>query len=145
MPVIFVNTDNSDLANKLYKGAKAGKSAATAEGRMQKVVKKIIDKAGDFTTTKTAKAKGYSIWLEVSKVEIAGRQTKCSLTGSIVRYPKSVTYKGEKGDYLVSTSMIGNARADGISEGALLDCIEAIAEDLVTKSVPIMRADISKW
>jgi hypothetical protein len=36
--------------------------------------------------------------------------------------------------------MTGNAMADGTSEAALLDCVEAVAESLVTKSVPIMRS-----
>lgn len=144
MSLIFVDTDNSDLKNKLYNAAKAGKSAAAAERKMQQVVIRTIDKAAGFTTTKQDKAKGYRIRLEVSKVEIAGHKTKCSLSGSIVRYPPTVTKKGDRGEEMVSTSMIGNATADGTSEGSLLDCIEAIAESLVPKSIPIMRADYVK-
>jgi hypothetical protein len=64
---------------------------------MQKVVKRVIDKAPGFTTTEFDKAKGYAIRLMVSQVEIARHQTKCSRSGSIVRYPPSVTMKGEKG------------------------------------------------
>ncbi len=144
MSMIFVDTDNSDPKDKLYNAVKAGKSAATAEKKMQEVVKRTIDKAVGFTTTKSDKAKGYRIRLEVSRVEIAGRMTKCSLSGSIVRYPPTATRKGDKGEEMVSTSMTGNATADGTSEGSLLDCIEAIAENLVPKSVPIMRADFVK-
>jgi hypothetical protein len=143
-PQIFVDTDNSDPRNKLFNGGKTGKSASNAEEKMQKVVKRIIDKAPGFTTTKFDKAKGYAIRLMVSQVEIARHQTKCSLSGSIVRYPPSVTMKGEKGDEMVSTSMTGNASADGNSEDSLLDCVESIAESLVTKSVPIMRRDYAK-
>jgi hypothetical protein len=45
---------------------------------------------------------------------------------------------------MVSTSMSGGATADGTSEASLLDAIEAVAESLVTKSIPIMRADYLK-
>lgn len=87
MPSIFVGTDNSDPKDKLYNGLKAGQSAAKAEGKMQAVMKRIIDKAAGFTTTKFDNAKGYVISLEISKLEVANHQTKCSLSGSIVRYP----------------------------------------------------------
>ncbi len=125
MSLIFVDTDK-----KLYSGAKAGKSQAKAEAKMQEVVKRIIDKTSGFTTTKSDNAKGYTIMLGVSKVEIAGNKTKCSLTGEIRGYP---------GGHMISTSMNGNGAIDGTSEGSLLDCVESVAEALVTKSVPIMR------
>jgi hypothetical protein len=144
MPDIFVDTDNSDAGDKLFTAAKAGKSASKAEEKMQKVVKRIIDKTPGFTTTKSDKAKGYAIRLKVSQVQVAAHKTKCSLSGSIVRYPPSVTKKGEKGDEMVSTSMTGSATADGASEASLLDCVEAVAESLVTKSVPVMRMDFAK-
>jgi hypothetical protein len=144
MPLIFVDTSNTDPKRKLFNGLKAGNSAAKAEEKMQKAVKRIIDKAAGFTTTKAENAKGYAIRLTVSKVEAAAHQTKCSLSGSIVRYPPAVTMKGDKGEEMVSTSMTGNGTVDGTSEGAVLDCIEAIAEELATKSVPIMRTDFVK-
>lgn len=144
MPLIFVETSNTDPRQKLFNGLKAGASAAKAEEKMQKVVKKIIDKAGGFTTNKSENAKGYALRLTVAKVEVGAHQTKCSLSGSIVRYPPTVTKKGDKGEEMVSTSMTGNGTVDGTSEGAILDCIEAIAEDLVLKSVPIMRTDYVK-
>lgn len=144
MPPIFVDTNNSDPNKKLYKGANAGKSAATAEAKMQAVVKKIIDKAAGFTTTKFDKAKGYALRLEVSKVDTAGHKTSCTLSGSIVRYPPTVTMNRGMGEEMVTTSMSSGATADGVSEGSLLDAIEAIAENLATKSIPIMRADFLK-
>lgn len=144
MPPIFVDTDNSDPSKKLYKGLNAGKSAATAEAKMQAVVKRIVDKAAGFTTTKFDKAKGYALRLEVSKVDTAGHRTSCTLSGSIVRYPPTVTMKRGTGEEMVTTNMSSGATADGTSEGSLLDAIEAIAENLVTKSVPIMRADYLK-
>jgi len=135
---IFVDTDI-----KLYKGSKAGNSAPAAAGKMQKVVKGIIDKAAGFTTKKTDPVKGYKIRLEVSKVVQISGKTQCSLSGSIVRY--SADSNGEEKEEMLSTGMNGNATADGISDASLLDCIEAIAENLASKSVPIMRADIVKW
>jgi len=144
MPLIFVDTDNSNPKNKLFNGAKAGNSAVRAEEKMQKVVKRIIDKANGFTTTKDEKAKGYAIRLSVSKVEVKAGSTKCSLSGSIVRFPPTAAKGGAKGDEMVSTSMTGNATATGTSADSLLDCVEAIAEELVTKSVPIMTNDFTK-
>ncbi|HWB41410.1 MAG TPA: hypothetical protein VG500_09135 [Gemmatimonadales bacterium] len=144
MATIFVDTDNSNAANKLYKGALAGQAAAKAEGKMQAVVKRIVDKSAGFTTTKFEKAKGYAIRLAVSKVDTANHKTSCSLSGSIVRYPPTVTMSRGAGEEMVSTSMTGSATADGTTEGSLLDAVEAIAESLVTKSIPIMRADFQK-
>src|SRR4051794_18969640 len=117
MPAIFVDTDNSNAKDKLYDGSKAGQSAAKAEGKMQAVVKKVIDKAAGFTTTRTDDAKGYVIRLEISKLEVADHKTKCSLSGSIVRYPKAPTKVRGKGDDMLSTSWGGGAIADGTSEG----------------------------
>ena len=144
MPAIFVDTDNSNPKEKLYNGVKAGQSAAKVEDKMQAVVKKIIDKAAGFTTTKFNNAKGYVIRLEISKLEVANHKTKCTLSGSIVRYPKGVTKKGAKGDEMLSLGWGGSATADGTSEGSLLDCVEAVAESMVPKSLPVMTADYPK-
>lgn len=141
---IFVDTNNTDPSGKLYNGSKAGQSAAKAEGKMQAVVKKIIDKAAGFTTAKMGDSKGYVVRLEISKLEVADHKTKCSLSGSIVRYPKGVTMKGAKGEEMLSTGWGGSATADGTSEGSLLDCVESIAESMMAKAVPIMSADYLK-
>ena len=79
---IFVDTDK-----KLFNGSKAGNSKAKAEEKMQKAVKKIIDKADGFTTTKSGK--GYALSLTVAKVEVIGLKTKCSLSAALSRYPKA--------------------------------------------------------
>jgi hypothetical protein len=146
MPTIFVDTNNSnpDPQKKLFSGARAGGAAFKAEEKMQKVVKRIIDKAPDFTTAKFDKAKGYAIRLSVAKVEIASPNTKCSLSGAIVRYPPTATLKRGHGEEMVSTSMTGSATASGTTESSVLDCVEAIAEDLVTKSLKIMRDDFAR-
>ena len=144
MPDIFINTDNSDNDDKIYDGLQAGKAQAKAEEKMQKAVRKMIAKADGFTTTKPDKdPKGYTIRLTVAKVEIAGRNTKCSLTGGIAIFPVPPTKTGKEGTLMLTKSMVGNANATGTDERALLDCVESIAEDLTTKAVPIMRADFA--
>lgn len=140
---IFVDTDHGP-SNKLYNGSKAGSSASKAEGKMQAVVKKIIDKTAGFTTVKDASAKGYTVRLEIAKLEVADHKTKCTLSGSIVRYPKGVTMQGAKGDEMLSLGWGGSATADGTNEGALLDCVEAVAESMIGKGVPVMRSDMLK-
>ena len=144
MPQIFVDTDNSNTKDKLYNGSKAGQSAAKAEEKMQAVVKKTIDKAAGFTTTKSDNSTGYVIRLEISKLEVADHKTKCTLSGSIVRYPKGATKSRGKGDVMLTSGWNGSATADGTSEGSLLDCVEAVAESMMTKAVPIMSADYLK-
>jgi hypothetical protein len=141
---IFVDTDNSNATNKLFNGSKAGGAAAKAEAKMQSTVKRIVDKAAGFTTTKSKDAKGYAIRLTISKLEVGNGKTSCSLSGSIVRYPPTVSLKGGKGDEMVSTSMTGSGNSTGTSEGDMLAVVEAIAEDLAAKSIPIMRNDFTK-
>ncbi len=141
---IFVDTDNSDPTNKLYNASKAGQSSAKAEGKMQAVVKKLVDKTAGFTTAKFPNAKGYTIRMEISKLEVADHKTKCSLSGAILKYPKGVTMKGAKGDEMLSLGWGGSATADGTSEGSLLDCVESIAESMMAKGIPIMNADFLK-
>ena len=144
MPMIFVNTDNSHPDDKIYNASRAGKSVATAEGIMQKVVIRIVNKSAGFTTNKIDKAKGYTIRLQISKLEVADHKTKCSLSGSIVRYPKGVTKEQGTGDEMLSLGWAGSATADGTMEGSLLDCVESIVESMMTKGVLAMRADFLK-
>lgn len=143
MTQIFVDTDNSNLKDKLYDGLKAGKAAQKAEEKMQKMVRRVVDKATGFTTTKSGDAKGFAIRLSLSQVQVSGFNTKCSLSGSIVRYPAtgSKSKAASRGEEMVSTSMTGGATATGTDELAVLDCVEAIAESLVAKAIPIMRTD----
>jgi hypothetical protein len=144
MPPIFVDTDNSNPKDKLYSAGPAGQSATKAEAKMQSVVKTIIDKAAGFTTTKAGTPKGYAVRLAISKLEVTGHKTTCALKGSIVRYPKGVTKSGAKGDEMLSLGWGGSATADGTSEGSLLDCVEAVAESMMKKGLPIMSADFLK-
>jgi len=145
MTQIFIDTDNSKLGNKLYDGLRAGKAAQKAEEKMQKMVRRVVDKATGFTTAQADDAKGFAIRLALSQVQIVGANTKCSLSGSIVRFPLtgSKSKAASKGEEMVSTSMTGSATATGTDEMAVLDCVEAIAESLTAKAIPIMRTDFA--
>jgi hypothetical protein len=140
---IYIDTDNNNVKDKLYNGSKAGSAAVKVEAKMQAVVKKAVEKAG-FTTTKVPNAKGYSVRLEISNLELGGHDTKCELKGSIVRYPKGVTMSRGAGDEMLSLGWGGKATASGTGEGAIIDCVEAIAEDMMKKGVPVMNSDFMK-
>ena len=143
MAPIFVDTDHNPK-NKLYDGAQAGQAAAKVESKMQAVVKTIIGKTAGFTTTKVANSKGYAIRLEIAKLDVAGHETTCTLSGSIVQYPKGVTSRGAKGDEMLSLGWGGTAKASGTSEGSILDCVEAVTEAMLKKGVPVMSAHFVK-
>jgi hypothetical protein len=143
MSVIFVNTDNSNVANKLFNGTKAGAEAKAVEDVMQKVVIKVIGKNPGFSTAKTANPKGYSIKLEIAQLQQNGRETSCSLRGELVRYPNSFTVaKKEGAATMVSTSFTGSAKAIGMGKFAVIELVEAIAESMVPKAIPAMRQDM---
>jgi len=145
MPAIFVDTAHGPT-NKLYDGSKAGASSGKAEAKMQAIVKSIIDHTAGFTTVKDANAKGYIVRLEIAKLEVADQKTKCKMSGSITRYPKAVAMGGAgKGDEMVSLGWGGNAMADGTNDAAMLDCVEAITEDMLKKTgINAMRNDFTK-
>jgi len=141
MPDIFVNTDNSDLTNKLYNASKLGKSAAAAEKKIEEVVEEAIGKAPGFTADKPGK--GYSLRMKVL-TEPVGRATKYTVTVEIVRYPKS-TAKGGKGEEMVHTiSKPGSATVEGGSEADILDAIGQLTQSNVKASLPVMRIDMTR-
>lgn len=145
MSVIFVNTDNSNVTNKLFNGSKAGAEAKAVEDIMQKVVIKVISKQPGFTTTKTPNPKGYSIKLEIAKLEQTQHETSCSLKGELVRYPNTFSnMKKGGGETMVSTSFTGSAKASGMGKFAVIDCVEAIAESMIPKTIPAMRQDMQQ-
>ncbi len=146
MSTIFVDTDNSAVEpeKKLYLATRAGGAAPRAEAAMAKAVVKTLKDAPGFTLMKSAAAKGYVIRLSLASVEVTGGNTKCSVTGEIVRYPRSATAKRGKGEEMVSTAMTGKATASGRGDMAIVDCVEAIAEDLARKSIPHMRLDFTR-
>jgi len=144
MPKIFVNTDNSNPKAKIYEAGKVGKSAAAAEKKMQEVVTAVVGKAPDFVSDKSAVGKGYTIRIKVTKVETAGSQTTYTVHPEIARFPSS-SGKGGKGEEMVSTlTKDPTIGVQGHSEALLLDGIEAVTENIVTKSLPLMRTDMMK-
>ena len=144
MSVIYVNTDNSNFQNKVYNGTLAKGDAAVVEKKMQDIVVKVIGKNAGFTTNKTVNPKGYSIMLKLAKLESTGNQTKCTLSGELVRYPNTYSVKGS-GQGMVSTSFNGSATATGMGKYAVVECVEAVAESMVERAIPAMRSDINTW
>lgn len=146
MPTIFVDTDNSspDPKMKLYRGEGAGAAQFKAEDKIQKTVRKVLDKAADFTWTKFENAKGYSLRLSVAKVDVVKPDTKCSMTGEILLYPRQKTMKQGEGEEMVALRITGSATASGTGERSILDAVEAICEDLVPKTLKTMRDDYGK-
>jgi len=138
-PLIFINTDNSNPHDKLYQATKAG--GAKAEELIQKTIKRIVEKAAGFTTNTSDNAKGYTMRLTVSEVDASGSPVKCSMSGAIEFYPPVATMKRGKGTEMLSTSLTGHANGTGPT--AVLDCVEAITEDLTNKAIPIMKANFA--
>jgi hypothetical protein len=142
MPPIFVDTDNSNPKAKIYDGSMAGQSADKAEAKMQSVVKAAVGSAAGFTTTKSKDAKGYVIRITITKIDKPGHETKCTLSGSIVRYPKEMTKSRGAGAQIVNTGTWGNtATASGTSENSLLDAVEAVAESMMKSGISGMSRD----
>jgi hypothetical protein len=144
MPTIFVDVDNTDPNHKLFIGTKAGNLAKEAEAKIQEVTQRIVDKASDFTTKKPTDPKalkdlkGYFLMMSVAKVETDTKSAKCTLVGFIVQYPRLADDKGKLGDLLVTVQMTASGSVQGM-RNPVIACIEAITEDLVTKSLPVMR------
>jgi hypothetical protein len=142
MPPIYVNTDNSSRANKLFIADKLGKSGAAAEKKMQDAVVEAISKAPDFNTDKPGK--GYSLRMKVLAETVGRAATKYTVTVEIIRYPLSPT-KGGKGEELVmTTSKPGSATVEGGSEADLLDAIAELTKNNVKASLPAMRIDMTR-
>ena len=141
---IFIDVDNTDPKHKLFKGTKAGDAAEAAEAKMQAVTKRIVDKASDFTTQKPTSAKelkelkGYFIMMEVATVQSDKTGAKCTVTGYVTQYPRIADDKGGLGDVLVVPRMSGSASVQGM-RNPVVECVEAVVEDLVTKALPMLR------
>jgi hypothetical protein len=139
---IYVET-NSTNKDKLFDASMAGTAATKAETKMQKMVKDAVENAAGFTTAKTDDAKGYYVRLKISKFEVNG-STKCTISGSIERYPKSVTKSRGAGSEMVTTAWSGSAEASGHSDQSVVDCVEAITESMLPKGITAMKADMLK-
>jgi hypothetical protein len=144
MPTIFVDVDNTDPNHKLFSGIKAGDLAKEAEAKLQEVTQRIVDKASGFTTKKPTDPKalkalkGYFLLMNVAKVETDTKSAKCTLVGAIVQYPHQADDEGK----LVTAQMTASGSVQGM-RNPVIACIEAITEDLVTKSLPYMRKDFA--
>jgi hypothetical protein len=128
MPDIYVDigpmTYNSD-------DKKAPKQFADkAKEAMKKAAERAVKSASGFTTAK--KGEGYTIRFKVTDVAVSPKGVACKVSGELIRYPKPE---------MVSTGISGAATASGQApERAVVDCVDGIVEDLVTKKiVPVMK------
>lgn len=150
MPPIFINTNNTDKKNKIYIANAVGGDMADAEDKIQAIVIKAFEKVGDFTTVKIGDPTGYTLYFKVTKFETSGGQTTCKINGDILRYP-TVSYSKAKGAGKTQTEKVmfggewaGSATASGTGKRAILDCVEAVMESIVPKSIPVMKSDMTR-
>jgi hypothetical protein len=143
MPKIYVNTDNSNSKAKIYEAGKMGKSAAAAEKKIQEVVTAMVAKEPDFVADKSAVGKGYTIRIKVTNVAKAGGTTTYTVHSEIVRFPSAVG-KGGKGEFMVSTVTKDlEIQVQGNSEDLLLEGVEGVTQNIMKKSFPGMRVDMT--
>jgi hypothetical protein len=146
MSTIFVNTDNTDPANKIFNGALAKGAATKAEAMMKKIVEGLISKAPGFTITPSEDAKGYWIRLKIAKCQVVGPDTVTKISGQIVRFPKEIAQQGNtKGEVMVSLGdWSAEATASGKNDYAILDGVQACVEKMIPKSLNPMKTDFLK-
>ena len=149
MPPIFINTDNNDKKNKIYNTHAVGEGAAEAEEKMRAMVVKAFEKASEFTTNKIDNPKGYTLLFKVTKFSSSGGETGCTISGEILRYPKAFSKsKGSGGSgtesVMTAGKWTGSAKASGSGKGSMMDCVEAVMESIVPKSIPVMKADMTR-
>lgn len=145
MPPIFINTNNDDKKHKIYIANLTGTAMDAAEQKMKEMVVKAFKDDADFTTNKIDNPKGYTIRLEVTKFDVSGGETSCTITGEILRYPKAASKKGSADEkVMVSRDWSNTAAASGKGTGAVVQCVEAILELMVPKSIPVMKIDMTR-
>jgi len=150
MPPVFINTDNNDKTKKIYIANAAGEVMTDAEEKMKEIVVKAFEKIPDFTTIRFDNAKGYTLVFKVTKFNAGDHETSCTISGQILQYP-SVTYskskQSSKSDavmVMIAGNWSGSATATGRGKNAMIDCVEAIMEGIVPKSIPVMRSDMMR-
>jgi hypothetical protein len=150
MPPVFINTDNNDKTKKIYIANAAGEVMTDAEEKMKAMVVKAFEKIPDFTTIKVNNPKGYTLVFKVTKFNAGDHETSCTISGQILQYP-SVTYskskQSSKSDavmVMIAGNWSGSATATGRGKNAIIDCVEAIMEGIVPKSIPVMRSDMMR-
>ena len=137
MPPIYLNTEKIDK-KRIFIADVAGGASAEVEDLMKKTVIAALVKNAEFTTNKYDGAKGYTLEMELQKVEVdkAGN-TACTMSTTIRRYPDGNTASvGGK-----SNSKVGPP-AD---KGAIFDCVKAMVKETVDKSLPVMTKDWKNW
>jgi hypothetical protein len=149
MPPIFINTDNTDKTKKIYIANAVGERMGEAEDKMQAMVIKAFEKVPDFTTNKIDNPKGYTLIFKVTKFNAGDHETSCTISGFVVQYPAKTysTSKESSGDNAQMVSAgdwKGSATATGRGKQAMMDCIEAIMEGMVPKSIPVMKYDMTR-
>jgi hypothetical protein len=149
MPPIYINTDNSDKKHKIYIANAVGEGLGEAEDKMQAMVIKAFEKASEFTTNKIDNPKGYTLVFKITKFNAGDHETSCTINGTILQYP-AVTYSKSKESSGSDAVMVmagdwkGSATASGKGKHAMLDCVEAIMESMVPKSIPVMKSDMTR-
>jgi hypothetical protein len=149
MPPIFINTDNTDKKHKIYIANAVGEGMSEAEDRMQAMVVKAFAKVPEFTTNKINDPKGYTLVFKVSKFSAGDHETSCTISGMVLQYP-AITYSKAKESSGSDAQMVSagdwksSATATGRGKQAMLDCIEAIMEGMVAKSIPVMKYDMTR-
>lgn len=137
MPPIFINTERIDPKKRIFIGDAAGGASADVEALMKKTVIEALVKNAAFTTNKYKDAKGYTLEMELQKVEVdkAGN-TACEMSTTIRRYPDGNT---------ASVGGLSKARlGPPADKEAILECVKAMVKESVTKSLPVMSEDMVK-
>lgn len=142
MATILLDIDNTDKDNPIFVGKAAGADAAAVEAKMAETIKRYVEKskkADEFTVVRSTQVpKGYVLILTLKSVKVDAGMTKCVISGLIVQYPRERNAKGEIGDVAVSLSLQASGGVSG-SKTALLDCVDALVEDIMGKAIPEMR------
>jgi hypothetical protein len=136
MPPIYINTEN-DPKKKIFVASKAGAASAEAEALMKKKVIELLSTNAKFTTNKYKDAKGYTLKMEVTEVNVDGAgNTACKMSTIIERYPDG---------NVASVGGTSNAKlGPPADKQAILECVGAMVTGAVTKSLPIMIEDLAK-
>jgi len=149
MPPIFINTDNNDKKHKIYIANAVGEGTAEVEDKMQAMVVKSFSKAAEFTTNKIDNPKGYTLVFKVTKFSAGDHETSCTITGLVLQYPATTSSKskessGSDAQMVSAGDWKGSATATGRGKQAVMDCVEAIMEGMVPKSIPVMKYDMTR-
>ncbi len=141
----FINTDNSNKKRKIYNANLAGESMGAAEDKMKEMVIRAFEKNADFTTNQITNPKGYTLRFEITKFSSQGGDVSCTITGEILRYPKSQSKHGAKDEkVMVNRDWSNSASVSGRGTDAVVQCVEAILELMVPKSIPVMKIDMTR-